>query len=216
MMQDYTPPKYGESGFNCPHYDAFAHQRWSYDIGASSFDGEKVGAKLQYFAVSHCKRCGAFAIWKNERLIYPQKYVSPLPTDNMPDEVKADYEEARAIFAQSSRGAAALLRLSLQKLVIYLDESGEDLNKSIGNLVKKGLMVDIQKALDIVRVVGNNAVHPGVIDVRDNPEIALKLFKLVNIIVEQMITQPKEISELYDNVIPEGAKEQINNRDNPN
>ena len=75
-------------------------------------------------------------------------------------------------------------------------------------------MADVQRALDIVRVVGNNAVHPGVIDFRDNPEIALKLFKLINIIVEQMITQPKELSELYNNVIPEGVKEQIKKRNN--
>ncbi len=213
MTQDYVPPKYGESGFYCPYCDAFAHQRWSYRIDASYFDGKNQGENLRSFAVSHCERCKSFTIWKDENLIYPNIHIAPQPAADMPENVKLDYEEASAIFAQSPRGASALLRLSIQKLIISLGESGEDLNKSIGNLVKKGLMADVQKALDIVRVVGNNAVHPGVIDVKDNPDIALKLFKLVNIIVEQMITQPKELSALYDSVIPEGAKDQIEKRD---
>ncbi len=99
-----------------------------------------------------------------------------------------------------------------QKLVISLGESGDNLNGGIGNLVKKGLRADIQKALDVVRVVGNNAVHPGVLDVKDNPEMALSLFKLTNLIVEDMITKPKEVAELYE-ALPEGAKDAITKRD---
>jgi hypothetical protein len=138
-------PEFGLDGFNCPHCNAFAHQRWSYNISASNFDGKNVGATLNSFAVSHCQKCNAFTIWKDGILIYPQTYIAPLPTSDMPEDVKSDYEEARAIFAQSSRGAAALLRLAIQKLVISLEESGDNLNASIGNLVKKGLMADIQK-----------------------------------------------------------------------
>jgi len=215
MPQDYIPPKYGESVFGCPHCGAFAHQKWRYGIMSYNhvnMSGEC--SKLDSLSASICQRCNQFALWKDESIFYPSMCIAPQPAADMPENVKPDYEEARSIFSQSPRGAAALLRLSIQKLVIFLEESGEDLNKSIGNLVKKGLMADVQKALDIVRVVGNNAVHPGVIDVKDNPEIALKLFKLVNIIVEQMITRPKEVSDLYDNVIPEGAKEQIEKRDN--
>jgi len=130
----------------------------------------------------------------------------------MPEDVKADYEEARSIFAQSPRGAGALLRLAIQKLVIALGESGDELNESIGKLAKKGLRTSIQKALDVVRVVGNNAVHPGVLDVKDNPEMALSLFKLTNLIVEDMITKPKEVSQLYE-ALPKGAKDAIAKRD---
>jgi len=130
----------------------------------------------------------------------------------MPQNVNEDYEEARSIFNQSPRGAAALLRLAIQKLVKELGESGKDLNTDIGNLVKKGLSERIQQALDVVRVVGNNAVHPGLINVDDNPDIALNLFKLVNLIVEHMITQPKEVGELFES-LPDGAKGQIAERD---
>ena len=93
-----------------------------------------------------------------------------------------------------------------------LGEKGKDLNEDIGNLVKKGLPERIQKALDTVRVVGNNAVHPGQIVIEDNPKIALSLFKLVNLIVEHMITMPKEVEQVY-NTLPQGAKDQIKKRD---
>ena len=49
-------------------------------------------------------------------------------------------------------------------------------------MVAEGLNPKIQKAIDLVRVVGNNAVHPGQINLDDNSAIALKLFKIINMI----------------------------------
>ena len=42
-----------------------------------------------------------------------------------------------------------------------------------------------RKAFDLVRIIGNNAVHPGVINIQDNPAIAYKMFELLNMIVEK-------------------------------
>ena len=213
MAQDYVPPKYGATAFNCPNCGAFAHQRWRRRIDSYEYkqaSGEY--SQLREISASICDRCGKFALWEGERLFFPSMYVAPLPAADMPEDVKEDYDEARAIFAQSPRGATALLRLAIQKLVLALGESGDNLNESIGNLVKKGLRVDIQKALDVVRVIGNNAVHPGVLDIKDNPEMALSLFKLTNLIVEDMITKPKEVSELFE-ALPGGAKDAIVKRD---
>lgn len=94
----------------------------------------------------------------------------------------------------------------------HLDESGKDLNSDIGNLVKKGLSVQIQQALDSVRVVGNEAVHPGKLDLKDDSEAVQVLFELLNMIVDAMIVQPKKIKELYDK-LPEKKKDGIQNRD---
>jgi hypothetical protein len=38
----------------------------------------------------------------------------------------------------------------------------------------------VQQSLDIVRVIGNDAVHPGQIDLTDDIETATKLFVLIN------------------------------------
>jgi len=44
-----------------------------------------------------------------------------------------------------------------------------------------------------VRVIGNEAVHPGKLDLKDDRDTATRLFKLVNIIAEQMISNPKHV-----------------------
>jgi Domain of unknown function (DUF4145) len=145
-------------------------------------------------------------------MIYPTGGIAPLPNPDMPTEIVADYLEAREIATTSPRGAAALLRLSIQKLCIHLGQPGKDLNNDIGKLVAAGLNPMIQKSLDIVRVIGNESVHPGTIDLRDDPSITTRLFSLVNIIADVMITQPKMIEETYG-LIPDGKKEGISSRD---
>jgi hypothetical protein len=145
-------------------------------------------------------------------IIYPISSIAPLPSEDMPPDVKVDYIEARNVVNNSPRGASALLRLALQKLMPHLGEKGSNLDTDIGNLVKKGLPVTIQQALDCVRVIGNNAVHPGELDLKDDIETSSALFGLLNTIIEMMITKPKEISALYEK-IPKGAKEAIIKRD---
>jgi hypothetical protein len=68
-----------------------------------------------------------------------------------------------------------------------LGESGTNINSDIASLVKKGLNPKIQKSLDVVCVIGNEAVHPGTIDLRDNTDVAIQLCKIINIVTEAMI-----------------------------
>jgi hypothetical protein len=150
-------------------------------------------------------------------IFYPTTNLAsiPLPLPDMPEEVTNDYNEARAIFGNSPRSSAALLRLALQKLCKHLGEPGKSLDDDIGALVAKGLSIQIQQALDIIRVIGNNAVHPGVIDLHEEKETVFKLFEIINFIVNQMITQPQEIARIY-NKLPEGPKKAIEQRSQKN
>jgi hypothetical protein len=66
--------------------------------------------------------------------------------------------------------------------------------------------------LDVVRVIGNNAVHPGELDIKDNREVVGQLFQLVNMIVDTMISQPKSIEALYSD-LGEKARSAIEKRD---
>jgi hypothetical protein len=146
-------------------------------------------------------------------VLYPSGIsAAPLPHVEIPENVKREYLEAKDIVNASPRGAAALLRLALQKLCVHLGGGGANLNDDIGLLVQSGLPVQIQQALDVVRVIGNNAVHPGEISVDDNPEIAQALFGLINVIVENRIAEPKRIQALYAS-LPEGARNAIDRRD---
>jgi Domain of unknown function (DUF4145) len=109
-----------------------------------------------------------------------------------------------------------LLRLAIQKLCAALGEKGNNINEDIASLVDKGLNPLVRKALDAVRVIGNEAVHPGELDLKDDRDTAIKLFELVNIIAEQMISIPKHVDEVYAK-IPEEKKKAIDKRDgNPN
>jgi len=216
-----TPPIHSQKSFNCPNCGVLAEQTWSnilrvyYNHRKANGNEVEEAYELQpIFSISKCKHCYKIAIWKEEKMIYPIEGNISLPNEDMPENVKADYLEAKLIVNLSPRGAAALLRLGLQKLCIHLGEKGKDINNDIRNLVSKGLPEAIQQALDSVRVIGNNAVHPGVIDLKDDVETAYKLFGFLNIICEILITQPKKIKEFYELKIPEKAKDAIMKRDN--
>ncbi|AKI00411.1 protein of unknown function (DUF4145) [Hoeflea sp. IMCC20628] len=132
--------------------------------------------------------------------------------EDCPDSVLPFLEEARNVYPKSARCAAAMLRLAMQQLCIELGEKGKNINDDIGSLVKKGLDPRITKALDIVRIVGNGAVHPGEINFADNDETVLELFKLIDVITTAMISQPKKIDELFEK-LPEGPREAVKKRD---
>lgn len=146
--------------------------------------------------------------------LYPinKKAKTPRHATDMPKDVAQDFNEARAVFGSSPRSSAALLRLALQKLCKHFGMPGKHLNEDIATLVKKGLPPGVQKALDLVRVIGNNAVHPGEIDLRDDHETALELFKLINYIVEVMITRPRTIEVMFDK-LPQSKLKEIEKRD---
>lgn len=162
--------------------------------------------------VSTCYACKESALWLHDRLIFPVRGSAPLPNPDMPSDVLADYEEADRILNASPRGAAALLRLSIQKLCKHIGGSGKNIDDDIATFVKAGLPVRIQQSLDIVRVVGNNAVHPGQIDLTDDHEAAEKLFGLVNLIVQDRISSPKAVEQMYGS-LPENSRKAIDKRD---
>jgi hypothetical protein len=101
-----------------------------------------------------------------------------------------------------------------QKLCKELGEKGKDINDDIASLVRKGLDARVQMALDAVRVIGNNAAHPGKLDLRDDRPTAETLFDLVNLICEKMISEPKHVKAVYEK-LPQSAREAIEKRDTP-
>ncbi len=165
------------------------------------------------FALCICDSCSNFSLWVNKEMVYPKNIPIDSPNSDMNQDIQDLYNEATLILIDSPKGAAALLRLALQKLLWQIGETERNIDKNIKSLVAKGLNPKIQKALDFVRVVGNEAVHPGEINLDDNKEIAISLFKILNLIAHDMITIPKEMDDLYENIIPEEKKQQINTRD---
>ena len=233
----HKPPRIEERAFDCPHCDAFAHQyKYHVNVKLMTNDQDVIKKMIQdrsknkknpfiynsthiiesqnmggvYFL--RCSSCNELSIWIFSEIIWPLESGVPRPNPDLPDDVRSDYEEAGAILGSSPRGAAALLRLSIQKLCKHLGESGGNLNKDISELVKKGLPPLIKESLDSVRVIGNHAVHPSHIDLQDDPETARILFDLVNIIADSMISTPNKVKKVYES-LPEGDKQAIKKRD---
>lgn len=163
-------------------------------------------------------RCKEFSFWiigkhySEGIMLYPKNSSASPPHPDMPEEIKMDYNEAKDVVDISPRAASALLRLIIQKLCIDLGAKGENINEDIKYLVREGLPPRIQQALDTVRVTGNEAVHPGVMQPEDIAEVAHSLFDLVNLIVEYMITFPNKTKELFNN-LPENKIKAIEKRD---
>ena len=215
MEAPYHEPECWKSAFNCPFCSVYSSFNWGNLFTRDYGEMAHVAAK--------CSHCQEWTLWAVPSfgevgiLVYPKIITSPLPSPppDLPPECLGDFEEARTVCSESPRAAAALLRLVVQKLCRHFGESGENINEDIKNLVKKGLDPKIQKALDIVRVTGNYAVHPGEMSIEDNPEIVTRLFHLVNMIVQDMITKPNELTQLFEE-LPEKDRKNIEVRDKKN
>lgn len=215
MSTKYIEPATGKKSFTCPHCGVISLMHFhciSYvDKNAIGFQEGKNGGN-SWVQVATCHNCCKHIIWIDNIYAYPD-IVAEEANSDMPESVKQLYDEAGLIYNKSPRAACALLRLAIDRLCNELGENDRDINKNIGALVKKGLPQSVQQALDVVRVIGNKAVHPGQIafDV-DDVGTATMLMHLLNIIVERMITEPNEISSLYQG-LPESVKESIEKRD---
>jgi hypothetical protein len=97
-------------------------------------------------------------------------------------------------------------------LLDHLGAEGHSLNDKVGWLVRQGVARNLQQALDGVRVSGNKAAHALQI-VPDEPrEVSDLLFRLVNYIVETLVTGREEIQTFY-NRLSDAARRAITTRD---
>ncbi|MCU5141325.1 DUF4145 domain-containing protein [Bacillus cereus] len=147
--------------------------------------------------ISTCSICKQYVLWRDGNIIYPNKHGVDDPNPDMPAAVSVLYNEARSIVQLSPKSACALLRLSLEKLLVHLKCPEKDnIYNNIKLLKERDNINDVVfDALNAVRLVGNNAVHPGKINIDDNPKIAGTLFWLLNFIVEELISKPAKVSE---------------------
>jgi len=214
MDQHYETPEIDKDAFTCPHCGAYSAMVWQQvSVG---------GIQALPLKRASCHRCKEDSYWLMNQseasdllvgnMIYPNAHTAPLPNDDLPETCVVDYMEARDISNKSPRGAAALLRLCIQKLCSEIGGKGKNINDDIATLVDNGLPLRIQQALDVVRVVGNNAVHPGELSVEDEPNTVTALFSLINLIVDYQISQPKQVADLFK-TLPEGAQKAIEKRD---
>jgi len=155
-MTQYQSPKFRLNSFNCPFCGAFSHIKWN-----RLFFKDNGFHYCDYY-IGTCSCCNKESLWVGQGvaidvsphseglMVYPDFGVAPLPENDMPDDVKIDYEEASCIFSRSKRGAAALLRLALQKLLKHLGQEGKNINEDIRALA--------QKMFDLINFIVRKAI----------------------------------------------------------
>lgn len=215
----FTAPDFKLEAFHCPLCGTYSHMKWSMLYSNES------GYTMYYEALCSC--CKKPSLWlvteyidhplrrddKSAVLIYPDNGVAALPEIDMPEDVRKDYIEAARIFTRSPRGAAALLRLGLQKLCKHLGQNGKNINTDIRALAAESILPpQVVKVADTVRITGNNAVHPGEMSDEDFDHVASKMFELLNFIVKKGISEPKELQALYE-LTPENPRKDAEAKD---
>lgn len=218
MSGRYEPPVFRGKAFTCLHPECatLTSMTWSRLLGE-----QYGGGFFTLYWFCKCDHCAQNSVWRRDeadenvgKLIFPYLLSVPYGHKAMPKECLADFDEAREICERSPRGAAALLRLCLQKLLVHLGGGGENIDTDIKKLVAAGLDSHVQQALDVIRVTGNNAVHPLEMNLEDDHDSVLVLFEMINFIVEERISRPLKTQERFAN-LPEKARLAIEKRDRP-
>src|SRR5437867_3202851 len=98
-MIPFTPPKFNLKSFNCPNCNAYSHQRWQ---GAYYSPGGGFQA-VPDLDVAYCDRCGKYSVWRDGKMISPEKGVVNPPNSDLRDDIQEDYSEANSILNKSPR-----------------------------------------------------------------------------------------------------------------
>lgn len=170
---------------------------------------------------SECNACWHHTLWIGESLVYPIAQLSSgveSPHPDMPSGVAELYEEAAAVLPYSKRAAAALSRAAAESLVKELTSDLPEKTQLNGRLaaLQDRVSEPTRKALQVIRHVGNKSLHgddgqDGAVVLYlddDSNEVAGLFFFAINDLVEQCITRPKKIDDLYD-ALPVGVREGI-------
>lgn len=137
--------------------------------------------------------------------------VIPPPNPDMPEKCMDIYNEAALVFTYSHRAAAALLRLCLQLLLTEAKIEGKTIDQQIQNLIKSGEDPMSVLCMDICRILGNESVHPGTINLNEDTDTAAILFMFINMATDRLFTAKRKIDAILQK-LPEGARKALEDR----
>lgn len=134
--------------------------------------------------------------------IYPRTSTIELfPNEDMSEEQKQLFNEAKDIFDISPKAAGALLRCLIERILRekFNEKHSKSLLHSILNdeKVKEELGDKLINFCNACKLIGNDAAHSSLIIYEDESKQEVEfLFRLINAIAEKLLSQPKEYDEL--------------------
>jgi hypothetical protein len=147
---------------------------------------QSLKAKMANLHASNCHSCNGFALWVRGRLVFPYDL------ERTPDLIEEDFEQAAAILNNSPREATALMRVCIQKLVPLLKQDGRSLNDYMSSLVRKGLEVEIQQAMEVLQVLRNEPGQPASLETQEDKEMALRFFDSLKAVLERRMLHNRD------------------------
>ena len=135
--------------------------------------------------------------------IYPRtSTIEWFPNEDMSEEEKQLFNEAKDIFDISPKAADALLRSVIERILRdkYPEYSRSCLGTILGkDEVKNELDSELIGLCNTCKLIGNDATHSSLIIYEDESKDQVELlFKLINAIAYKLLSQPREYKELLD------------------
>jgi hypothetical protein len=142
--------------------------------------------KMANLHISNCHSCNGFSLWVGGLLVFPTRI------DKTPELVEDDLDEAAAILDKFPRGATALMRVCIQKLVHLLEENGNALNQRVSSLVRKGLEMEMQQAMEVLQVLRLDPVQLNPLESQADRETALRFLDSLKEVLERRMSQNRD------------------------
>lgn len=147
--------------------------------------------------------------------LIPENICNHYP-DYIPYQIRNDYEEASSIIERSPKAAAALFRRCLQGMIHdFWNIHEKNLNAEI-TVLKERVSLSQWKALDGLRSIGNIGAHMEkdvnlIIEIE--PDEAIKLQKLIELLLNKWYIANHEEEELYAEIAQAAEKKAEQRKD---
>lgn len=139
-----------------------------------------------------------------EKIIYPNIPLIDIdPNEDLTNEQKQLFNEAKDIFDKSPKAAGALLRCVIERILRdkFQGKLGQSLLGKILNdeEVKKELGGELIEMCNACKLIGNDAAHSSLIIYEDESKQEVELlFELINAIAEELLSKPRKRQEMLD------------------
>ena len=135
--------------------------------------------------------------------IYPRtSTIEWFPNEDMSEEQKQLFNEAKDIFDISPKAAGALLRCVIERILRdkFPEYSKSCLGKILSELKdKNALSNEIIQLCQTCTLIGNDAAHSSLIIYEDESREQVELlFELINAIAEELLSKPRKRQEMLD------------------
>lgn len=172
-----------------------------------------------------CLGCRKGSVWRDGKRVFPARVPSIQPHEDMPPKARGLFEEAVAVKGLSPRASAALARASLESFLKehFSESKAYNLDERVAE-AGRHISAELWEALTVLRVVGNEALHDGKIEMQlDGSDDAYiePLLGAVNGLAEELISRPARTRALYEKLPDakrtgaEQTRDRIASRDNP-